>query len=185
MIGVRNEKTSYRICRRSSRAARCPQRTPRIGRTRSGKNGPLLDSKREFNGIGGVQTYVQNRAGSLPPGTSKLRPQFAPRAGADSFGTVVTKPPALPRCFNEKQGTSRGALAKIISTNVSIQSLRRLDDRRFDVSRGARVHRSACARLASGLDRRGGTSLRYPSRERNSKQPDQNERGRQLRRPFT
>jgi hypothetical protein len=42
----------------------------------------------------------------------------------------------LPRCFNEKQGTSHGALAKIISTNVSIQSLRRLDDRRFDVSRG-------------------------------------------------
>jgi hypothetical protein len=32
-------------------------------------------------------------------------------------------------------------LAKIISTNVSIQFLRRLDDRRFDVSRGARVYR--------------------------------------------
>ena len=68
---------------------------------------------------------------------------------------------------------SHESLAKIISTNVSIQFLRRVDDRRFDVSRGARVHRSACARLESGLDRRAGTSLRYPSREWDRRQPDQ------------
>ena len=68
---------------------------------------------------------------------------------------------------------SRESLAKIISTNVPAQFLCRLDDRRFDVSRGARVYREACARIGSGLDRRAGTPLRHASREWNCKQPGQ------------
>jgi hypothetical protein len=54
--------------------------------------------------------------------------------------------------FRESKEASHGTLAKIISTNVSIQFFRGLDDRRFDVSRGARVHRSARARVGSGLE---------------------------------
>jgi hypothetical protein len=45
-------------------------------------------------------------------------------------------------------------LAKIISTNVSVQFLRRLGNRRVGLARGARVHRSARVRVESGLDGR-------------------------------
>ena len=58
---------------------------------------------------------------------------------------------------------SRDSLAKIISTNVSVQFLRRLGNRRVGVARGARVHRSARVRVESGLAGRAGTSLGYPS----------------------
>ena len=51
---------------------------------------------------------------------------------------------------------SHEPLAKTISANVSIQFLRRLDDWRFDVSRGARVYRPARVRLNSGSDGRAG-----------------------------
>ena len=46
---------------------------------------------------------------------------------------------------------SHESLAKIISTNVSIQFFRGLDDLRFDASRGARVHRPARARVGERL----------------------------------
>ena len=46
------------------------------------------DSKTEFNGIGGLRTYIRNCAGLLPPGTSKLRPQLPPRWGR-FFGHCV------------------------------------------------------------------------------------------------
>jgi len=55
--------------------------------------------------------------------------------------------------FRESKEASHGTLAKIISTNVSIQFFRGLDDRRFDVSRGARVIRSARARAALEVGR--------------------------------
>ena len=58
---------------------------------------------------------------------------------------------------------SRDTLAKIISTNVSVQFLRRLGNRRVGVARGARVHRSARVRVESGLAGRAGTSLGYSS----------------------
>jgi hypothetical protein len=55
------------------------------------------------------------------------------------------------------------SLAKIISTNVSVQFLRRLGNQRVGVARGARVHRSARVRVESGLAGRAGTSFGYPS----------------------
>ncbi len=142
---------------------------------------PLLVSKTEFDGISNLRTHIRIVPICGTFQSCKLRPQRSPALRPFLWAQVVTKPPALPRCFNEKQGASRGALAKIISTNVPVKFLCRLDDRRFDVSRGARVYRSACARIGSGLDRRAGTSLRYASREWNCKQPDQNERGRRQR----
>ena len=65
--------------------------------------------------------------------------------------------------FQESKEASHGTLAKIISTNVSVQFLRRLGNRRVGVARGARVHRSARVRVESGLAGRAGTSLGYPS----------------------
>jgi hypothetical protein len=61
-----------------------------------------------------------------------------------------------PIASMRSEEASHGALAKIRSTRVSIQFLRRLDDRRFGVSRGARVYRPARVRLSSGSDGRAG-----------------------------
>jgi hypothetical protein len=144
-----------------------------------------LVSKTEFNGVRNLRTHIRIVPICGTFQSCKLSASAPPALRPFLWAQVVTKPPALPGCFNEKQGASRGALAKIMSTNVPVQFLCRLDDRGFDVSWGARVYRSACARIGSGLDRRAGTSIRYASREWNCKQPDQNERGRQLRRPFT
>jgi hypothetical protein len=93
---------------------------------------------------------------SRPQGTPSDGPSV-PHAGAVSLGTSRHETASFaPIASLRNEEASHGALAKIIFTNVSIQFLRRLDDWRFDVSRGARVYRPARARLKSGLDGRVG-----------------------------
>src|SRR5216684_1794169 len=96
---------------------------------------------------------------SRPQGTPSDGPSV-PHAGAVSLGTSRHETASFaPIASLRNEEAPHGALAKIIFTNVSIQFLRRLDDWRFDVSRGARVYRPARARLRSGLDRRGRPSV--------------------------
>src|ERR1700682_2258669 len=79
-------------------------------------------------------------------GPVRLEP--APRAEAVSLGTSRHETASFaPIASLRNEEASHGALAKIIFTNVSIQFLCRLDDWRFDVSRGARVYRPAHARI--------------------------------------
>jgi hypothetical protein len=87
-----------------------------------------------------------------------------PRAEAVSLGTSRHETASFaPIGSLRSEEASRDSLAKIISTNVSVQFLRRLGNRRVGVGRGARVHRSARVRVESGLAGRAGTSLGYPS----------------------
>jgi hypothetical protein len=86
------------------------------------------------------------------PANFGLAPRRGVSLGTSRHETASFAPIASPR----SEEASHGALAKIISTNVSIQFLRRLDDRRFDVNGRARVYRPARVRLKSGLDGRVG-----------------------------
>ena len=92
---------------------------------------------------------------ALPPGTSKLRPQLAPALGPILLGTSRHETASIARLLHwRNEEASHGALAKIIFTNVSVQFLRRLGNRRVGLARVARVHRSARVRVESGLDGR-------------------------------
>ncbi len=85
---------------------------------------------------------------SRPQGTPSDGPSV-PHAGAVSLGTSRHETASFaPIASLRNEEAPHGALAKIIFTNVSIQFLRRLDDWRFDVSRGARVYRPARARVS-------------------------------------
>jgi hypothetical protein len=87
------------------------------------------------------------------PGTTPYLDGLSPPALAAFFGRcLVTKLPASADLISIKpQEASHGALAKGVSTNVPIQLPRRLGNRHFDGSRGARVDREARVYLESDL----------------------------------
>ena len=93
---------------------------------------------------------------SRPQGTPSDGPSV-PHAGAISLGTSRHETASFaPIASLRNEEASHGPLAKVISSTVSIQFIRRLDDRRFDVNGRARVYRPARVRLKSGLDGRVG-----------------------------
>jgi hypothetical protein len=88
---------------------------------------------------------------SRPQGTPSDGPSV-PHAGAISLGTSRHETASFaPIASLRNEEASHGPLAKVISSTVSIQFIRRLDDRRFDVGRGAGVYRPARARLRERL----------------------------------